>query len=90
MTGQCPKTGQRLIDAVTGDQSTDRHLQANIDVRVTSPLCFPEWEAGAVALASRVQAMSRNVGLPRRRRGKERRPSMSHAGSKSSFYPEDA
>ena len=34
-------------------------------------------------LANRAQAGSRNVGLSRRRRGKERGPSMSHAGSKS-------
>ena len=42
----------------------------------------PEQELGAVALASRAQAASRHVGLPRRWRSKERRPSMSHAGSK--------
>ena len=42
-------------------------------------LCVPEREPGAVALASRAQTMSRNVGLPRRRRSKERRSSMSDA-----------
>ena len=63
MTGQSPKTGQRLIHVVTGDQSTDSHLEADVDVRVTSPLCFSEREGGAVALASRAQATSRNVGL---------------------------
>ena len=39
-TGQCPKTGLRLVDAVTGDQSTDSHLDTDIDVRVTSPTLF--------------------------------------------------
>ena len=35
------------------------------------PKLFPEREAGVVAFASQADAMSRNVGLPRRRRGKE-------------------
>ena len=49
------------------------HLDTDVDVRVTRPLCFLEREAGAVALASRAQAMSRNVGLPRRWKGIARR-----------------
>ena len=66
MTGRRPTTGQRLVDVVTGDQRT-----ADINVRVTRPYCSLEREAGAVALASRAQAMSRNVGPPQRRMGNE-------------------
>ena len=55
MVGRRPTTGQRLGDAVTGDQS----LEADIDVSVTCPLCFPEREASAVALASQAQETSR-------------------------------
>ena len=55
MTGQCPKTGQRLVDAVTVDQSSDSHFDTGGDVRVASQRCFPEREAGADALASRAQ-----------------------------------
>ena len=40
-TGQCPTTGHRLVDAVTGDQITDSHLDTDIDVRVTSQSCCP-------------------------------------------------
>ena len=39
-TAQCPKTSQRLIDVVTSDQDTDSHLEADVDVRVTSPSAF--------------------------------------------------
>ena len=63
-----PMTRQNLVGTVTGDQCTDSHLDTDIDVSVTSSLRFPEQEAGAVARASRAQAMSRNVGIPRRRR----------------------
>ena len=55
--------------------------------RPSHQLFVPERELGAVALASRAQATSRNVGLPRRRRSKERRSPMSHAGSKSRIFP---
>ena len=56
-TGQCITTGQRLVNAVAGDQNTDRYLDTDIDVRVTSQPCFPEREAGAIALPSRAQEM---------------------------------
>ena len=36
IVGRRPTTGQRLVDAVTGDQSTDRHLDTDINVRATS------------------------------------------------------
>ena len=45
MTGQCPTTGQRLVDAVAGDQRTDRHHDTDIDVRVTSQ-AFSSWAGG--------------------------------------------
>ena len=35
-TSQCPKTGQCVVDSVASDQSTDRHLDADIDVPATS------------------------------------------------------
>ena len=74
MTGQCPKTRQRLVDAVTVDQSTDRHFDTGGDVRVASQRCFPEREAGAGALASRAQETPRkHHGLPRRRKGIDKR-----------------
>ena len=40
-TGQCPTIGQRLVDAVAGDQSTDRH----VDTTSVSPasLVFLGW-----------------------------------------------
>ena len=40
VTGQCPTTGQRLFDAVTGDQRSDSHLDTNIDVRAPVSLVF--------------------------------------------------
>ena len=49
-----------------------------------------ELEARVTALASWAPEMPRTVGLPRRRRSKERRPSMLHAGSKSRKIPKDA
>ena len=55
MTGQSPLTGQRLVDSVTGDQSTDSHPETDIDVRVHSQPCFLRREAGVKALASRPQ-----------------------------------
>ena len=86
-TGQRPTTGQRLVDATTGDQRTDSHLaQVREAERLGSDSevvmleiesdgmhgpCvtflsngrkgefFPEQEAGADALASRAQTMSR-------------------------------
>ena len=75
IVGRRPTTGQRLVDAVTGDQSTDRHLDTDINVRATSQPCFPGREAGANALASRAQETSRectnweHCGLPRTRKG---------------------
>ena len=47
-----------------------------------------EQETGAFSRASRAQEMPRNVGLPRTRRAKGRRPSMSHAGWKSRICPQ--
>ena len=55
MTGQCPTTRRSLVDAAAGDQSTESHLNTDIDVRVTSQPCRHEQEAGAGALASRAQ-----------------------------------
>ena len=52
-TGKCPVTGQGVVYAVTGDQSTDSHL--NVDVDVTSQPYFFWLEACANALASRAQ-----------------------------------
>ena len=49
-----------------------------------------EQEAGATAFASRAQEMPRNDGLPRRRRGKERRPSMWHEAESRFLSPKDA
>ena len=51
---------------------------------------FLEQEVGAIALTRRAQEIPRNYGLPRRRRGKERRSSVSHAGPKSRQFPKDA
>ena len=51
-------TGQSLAGTVTGDQRADSPLETDFDFRVTSPLCFLEREAGAVALASRAQETS--------------------------------
>ena len=59
MTHRCSAAVQRLVDAVTRDQSTDRHLDTDIDVRVTSQPRFPEREAGAAAPASRAQETPR-------------------------------
>ena len=43
ITVQRPTTGLRLVDAVTGDRSTDSHLDTGSDVRVASQPCFPGW-----------------------------------------------
>ena len=64
-------TGRSLVGADRGDKHTDNHFDIDSGVCATNPPSFLEWEAGAVALASRAQAMSRNVGLSRRRRDKE-------------------
>ena len=64
MTGRRPTTSQRLVDAVTGDQSTYSLLDTGSDVRVTNQPCFPGREAGTNALASRAQETSRERGLP--------------------------
>ena len=59
-------TRQTLVGAVTGDQSTDSPFDTDSDVCVTSRPFSLVLEAGAVALASRAQTMSRNVpdGVP--------------------------
>ena len=68
---------QVLVDAVAGDQSTDRHPDTDIDVHVTSQPCFLGREAGANALVSRTQKTSRectdgkHVGLWRVDKGEE-------------------
>ena len=49
-------------------KNTDGHFDIDIAVRVTSPLCFPERDAGAVALASRTQESPRKHRSPPRRR----------------------
>ena len=74
LTGQCPPTGQRLVDAVTGDQSTDRHLETDIDVRVSSQPCFLGLEAGASALASGAPEMFCEKKKRRALREKNRSP----------------
>ena len=60
MTGRHPTTGQRLVDAVTGDQSPHGPLDTDIDVSVTSQPCFSGREACANALAIRAQETSRD------------------------------
>ena len=53
---------QSLVEVVAGDPCSDRHLDTNIDVRVTSQSTaqsfFLGWEAGADALGSRAQETS--------------------------------
>ena len=53
--------------AVTGYQSADSHLDTDIDVRITSSLCFLEQEAGAIARASRGQETPQKHRSPPRR-----------------------
>ena len=48
-------TRQNVASTVTGDKRADSPLETDVDVRVTSPPCFLEREAGAGALASRAQ-----------------------------------
>ena len=48
-------TRQNVASTVTGDQGADSPLETDVDVRVTSPPCLLEREAGAGALASRAQ-----------------------------------
>ena len=57
-------TRQNVSSIVTGDQGADSPLEAVTDVRVTSPPCFFEREAGAGALALRAQETpGRNIDL---------------------------
>ena len=48
-------TRQNVASTVTGDQLADSPRETDVDVRVTSPPCFLEREAGAGAFASRAQ-----------------------------------
>ena len=79
-TGKYSTTGQGMVDAVADDQRTDRNLDADMGVRVTSQSTpqpsFPEREADAKALASRAQETplecideGDHVGLMRKRKG---------------------
>ena len=57
-------TRQNVASTVTRDQGADSPLEAVTDVRVTSPPCFLERQAGAGALASRAQETTgRNIDL---------------------------
>ena len=57
-------TRQNVSSTVTGDQGADSPLETDVDVRVTSPPCFFEREAGAGALARRAQETpGRNMDL---------------------------
>ena len=57
-------TRQNVAGTVTGDQGADSPLEAVTNVRVTSPPCFLERQAGAGALASRAQETTgRNIDL---------------------------
>ena len=51
---------------------------------------FPEQDAGAVALASQAQAMSRNVGQPLRREGQRAQTIDVARGFEEQFSPNDA
>ena len=62
--GRIRMTRQNVASTVTGDQGADNPLETDVDVRVTSPPCFLEREAGAGALASRAQETpGRNIDL---------------------------
>ena len=62
--GRIRMTRQNVASIVTGDQGADNPLETDVDVRVTSPPCFLEREAGAGALASRAQETpGRNIDL---------------------------
>ena len=57
-------TRQNVSSTVAGDQGADSPLETDVDVRVTSPPCFFEREAGAGALARRAQETpGRNMDL---------------------------
>ena len=93
-TGERSANAQRHASAAfAGDQSTDRHLNTNIDVRVTSQPCFPGREAGANEFESRAQVTSRECidgepfGLPRMRNGAEKH-GKTHCGPSSRQAPE--
>ena len=63
-------TGQRPVDAVTGNQSTDNHLNTDIDVRVTSLVLL---SGRLVQLHLQAETPRKNHALPRKREGKTRR-----------------
>ena len=53
-----------MASTVTGDQGADSPLETDVGVRVASPPCFHEREAGAGALARRAQETpGRNIDL---------------------------
>ena len=57
-------TRQNVAIIVTGDQGANSPPETDVDVRVTSPPCFHERDAGAGAFASRAQETpGRNIDL---------------------------
>ena len=85
-------TGQRLVDVVAGDQSTDRHSDTDIDIRVTSQPCFLGLEAGANALARKLFTKTERLKestSAHRERGKVKLTSSKDAKRLSSFRLKD-
>ena len=72
--------GSLVGRAVAGDQDTDRHLDTDTYVRVTSRNCFLEQQVGAVALESRAQETSRDTAKAERQR-EARKDALSMRGS---------